>query len=402
MVFNPAMHSLRIYPIQGLTWYVAQAGIKKEKLNDLSVMVLDSGTVGAVFTKNQFCAAPVKVCKYHLSIAPSIKALVINTGNANAGTGEKGWNDALLVCQSLATKLACQTEQILPFSTGVIMQPLPVDKIITGLNKLQPAHWEEVASAIMTTDTVPKLYSCSFTIQGKKVHITGVAKGSGMIHPNMATLLSFVATDASIHPKVLNQLLRETVEDSFNSISVDGDTSTNDSFVLVATGKSNLVLKDTSSTEYVLFRQALQQALIYLAKAIVKDGEGATKLISICVCQAESRAEAKKVGYRIATSPLVKTAFFASDANLGRILCAIGNSEIENFNPNQLRLFLNETLVFEQGAVSSTYTEALGQKILAQEEIQIQLELGRGIAAATIYTCDLSYDYIRINAAYRT
>ncbi|QRN41346.1 MAG: bifunctional glutamate N-acetyltransferase/amino-acid acetyltransferase ArgJ [Neisseriaceae bacterium] len=393
-----------LYDIKGTQLYVGQAGVKKSNHNDLTLFVLSPETkVSAVFTKNKFSAAPVQICQQHLKTKNNIRALVINTGNANAGTGQAGRDNALRICKKVSEKINCDISQVLPFSTGVIMEPLPVDKIISALDNVKKSYWDVVALAIMTTDTMPKACSKRIELQGNPIHITGVAKGSGMICPNMATLLSFVATDAKVSQPVLDDLIREVVEESFNSITVDGDTSTNDSFVLMATGEADgKIIEDINSVDYVQFKLALQEVVTELAKSIIRDGEGATKFITIQVNGANTRQEARKVGYSIANSPLVKTAFFASDANLGRILCAIGNSGIEDLDVSQVELFLDDILVSENGGVVSHYKEEYGQKIMAKPEITIQVELNRGQEKATVYTCDLSHDYVTINAEYRT
>ncbi|MCV2503363.1 MAG: bifunctional glutamate N-acetyltransferase/amino-acid acetyltransferase ArgJ, partial [Neisseriaceae bacterium] len=348
-------------------------------------------------------AAPVQICKQHLNAKNNIRALVINTGNANAGTGQSGRDNALKICQKVAEKINCDVKQVLPFSTGVIMEPLPADKIIAALDNIKESYWDVAASAIMTTDTVPKAYTKRIEVEGNPIHITGIAKGSGMICPNMATLLSFVATDAKVSQQVLDSLIDEVVEKGFNSITVDGDTSTNDSFVLMATGKTNAkIIEDINSSEYAQLKLALQEVVTELAKSIVRDGEGATKFITIQVNGAKMHQEARQVGYSIANSPLVKTAFFASDANLGRILCAIGNAGVEDLDVSQIQLFLDDVLVSEKGGVASQYKEEDGQRVMAKPEITVQVELNRGKEKATVYTCDLSHDYVTINADYRT
>ncbi|MDF0604322.1 bifunctional glutamate N-acetyltransferase/amino-acid acetyltransferase ArgJ [Neisseriaceae bacterium TC5R-5] len=393
-----------LYPIAGLQLSVAAAGIKTAARNDVLVIHLDKGnTVAGVFTQNRFCAAPVQISKQHLEASVQTRALIINTGNANAGTGEQGRADALQVCQSLAAELGCEVEQILPFSTGVILEPLPVDKIIQALPARQAADWSTAAAAIMTTDTTPKAASVQLAIEGHSVHITGIAKGAGMIHPNMATMLSFIATDASITRPVIRQLLKEVAELSFNCISVDGDTSTNDSFMLIATGKSTAPLIDSvSHPAYSVLKQALLKLAIELAQAIIRDGEGATKFITIQVQGGRSVDECKQVAYAIARSPLVKTAFFASDPNLGRLLCAIGYAGVQDLDVNRVKLYLDDVLVASNGGRHPQYQEEDGQRVMQQAEITVKILLDRGAAEATVWSCDFSYDYVKINADYRS
>ncbi|MDO5686479.1 MAG: bifunctional glutamate N-acetyltransferase/amino-acid acetyltransferase ArgJ [Neisseria sp.] len=390
--------------IDGIQIYVGQAGIKRADKDDVTLMVLaPSANVAGVFTRNRFCAAPVQIGKNHLQAAQGIRALVINTGNANAGTGQSGRDNALLVCAAVAKQIDCEVAQVLPFSTGVILEPLPTDKILAALPKVKPVHWDRAAAAIMTTDTVPKAASRQVEIDGKTVSVTGIAKGAGMICPNMATMLSFVATDAAIAPQLLNQWVREIADISFNSITVDGDTSTNDSFVLIATGKAGLpaVTADDNDAARQI-KAALSEVAVELARAIVRDGEGATKFITIQVNAAASREEARRVAYTIAHSPLVKTAFFASDANLGRLLCAIGNAGIEDLDVNKVSVFLDNVLVAENGGRAELYQDEDGQRVMAKPEITVRVELQRGEAKATVYTCDLSHEYVSINADYRS
>ena len=392
-----------MYKRQGVDCFVGSAGIKKTGMKDMVVLLLAEGTqVAAVFTQNQFCAAPVQLSRELLQEGKAIRALVINRGNANAGMGEKGLKDAKAIAQEVEQVFALPPKSVLSFSTGVILEPLPVDKMKDALYQLENATWDQVAESIMTTDTVPKIYGEELVLAGKKVKIAAVAKGSGMIHPNMATLLSFMATDVKIERIFLQKIIKEISSRSFNCISVDGDTSTNDSFVLIATGTAGVEIKDEKSADYDLLKEALQRGALHLAKAIVQDGEGATKFICIKVKKARSVAEAKRVGFIIARSPLVKTAFFASDANLGRILCAIGNSAIENLDIHALRVWMGDILVVEKGGRALNYEEAQGIKVMAQKEITITVDLARGSEEATLYTCDLSYDYVKINAEYRT
>lgn len=389
--------------IDGIQVYVGQAAIKEEGRDDITLMVLSpSSTVAGVFTQNRFCAAPVLIAQQHLAES-NIRALVINTGNANAGTGVQGHQDALAICAAAAQQVGCESQQVLPFSTGVILEPLPTDRIVHALGKVTPVHWDRAAAAIMTTDTVAKSASRQIEWEEQTISITGIAKGSGMICPNMATMLGFIATDAAIEQSVLKKMVKEVADNSFNCISVDGDTSTNDSFVLIATGKSRSS-KITSDTveAYAKVKTAIQEVALELAKAIVRDGEGANKFISIVVQQAKSVEEARKVAYTIAHSPLVKTAFFASDANLGRILCAIGNSGIADLQADQVRLFLDNVLVAENGGRAELYTDEDGQRVMNKAEITVRVELQRGYEQATVYTCDLSHDYVRINADYRS
>ena len=399
-----AADAAQILAIDGTQVYVGQAGVKKAERDDLTLVVLNAAnSVGAVFTQNRFCAAPVQIAKQHLAADAGIRALVINTGNANAGTGQQGRDDALAVCRAVAEQVGCAPEQVLPFSTGVILEPLPLAKITAALPTVKPVHWSHAAAAIMTTDTVPKAASRTLYIDGDKVHFTGIAKGAGMIHPNMATMLGFVATDAAIAQPVLQQMVAEVAEVSFNAISVDGDTSTNDSFVVVATGKSDLPkISAVADTNYAAVKAVLADLALELAQAIVRDGEGATKFITVAVKNARSTEEARAVGYAIARSPLVKTAFYASDPNLGRILCAIGYAGIADLDVDALQVYLGDVLVAEHGGRAAGYTEAAGQAVMAEAEITITVDLHRGEAAAHIYTCDFSKEYVAINADYRS
>lgn len=390
--------------IDGIQVYVGQAGIKRAEKDDITLMVLaPSASVAGVFTQNRFCAAPVYVCKSHLQAGGDIRALVINTGNANAGTGQSGREHALAVCAAVARQIECEVSQVLPFSTGVILEPLPVDKIITALPKVKPVHWDRAAGAIMTTDTVPKAASRQIEIDGKTVSVTGIAKGAGMICPNMATMLSFIATDAAIGQELLNQWVKEIADASFNCVTVDGDTSTNDSFIIIATGKAGVpeVVNNEGETARRI-KAALTEVALELARAIVRDGEGATKFITIQVNGAVSREEARRVAYTIAHSPLVKTAFFASDANLGRLLCAIGNAGIVDLDVDKVAVFLDNVLVAENGGRAELYKDEDGQRVMAQAEITVRVELNRGEAKGVVYTCDLSHDYVSINADYRS
>ncbi|QEL56997.1 bifunctional glutamate N-acetyltransferase/amino-acid acetyltransferase ArgJ [Chromobacterium paludis] len=400
---NPPQAKL-LPAIAGVELLVGSAGIKTPGRKDVLVIKLDKGnTVAGVFTRNRFCAAPVRLCQQHLAAGVQIRALVVNTGNANAGTGVDGHNRALAVCQAVADQHQLRLEQVLPFSTGVILEPLPADKIIGALPSLHQADWAEAAQAIMTTDTLAKAASRSVQIGGKLVTITGIAKGSGMIHPNMATMLGFVATDAAVTRPLLNQLVKEVADQSFNSITVDGDTSTNDSFILISTGKSEAELIDSAeSPAYQQLKQALLDVAIELAQAIVRDGEGATKFITVEVNGGRSVAECKDVAYAIARSPLVKTAFFASDPNLGRLLAAIGYAGVADLDVERLSLYLDDVLVACDGGRNPAYKEEQGQAVMNQSEITVRVELGRGAACAKVWTCDFSYEYVRINADYRS
>ena len=399
-----AADAAQILAIDGTQVYVGQAGVKKAGRDDLTLVVLNAAnSVGAVFTQNRFCAAPVQIAKQHLAADAGIRALVINTGKANAGTGQQGRDDALAVCRAVAEQVGCAPEQVLPFSTGVILEPLPLAKITAALPTVKPVHWSHAAAAIMTTDTVPKAASRTLYIDGDKVHFTGIAKGAGMIHPNMATMLGFVATDAAIAQPVLQQMVAEVAEVSFNAISVDGDTSTNDSFVVVATGKSDVPkISAVADSNYAAVKAVLADLALELAQAIVRDGEGATKFITVAVKNARSSEEARAVGYAIARSPLVKTAFYASDPNLGRILCAIGYAGIADLDVDALQVYLGDVLVAEHGGRAASYTEAAGQAVMAEAEITVTVDLHRGEAAAHIYTCDFSKEYVAINADYRS
>lgn len=390
--------------ISGIQMVTAKAGIKKENHPDLTAIFLDQGcTVAGVFTQNRFCAAPVIISKKHLSSGADIRALVINTGNANAGTGEAGRLAALSVCDALAQQYGYQSNQVLPFSTGVILEPLPIDKIINAIPSFQAASWLDAATAIMTTDTQPKVASTKVIISGEEISLTGISKGSGMICPNMATMLGFVATDAAITQGVLDTLIKEVADVSFNAITVDGDTSTNDSFILIATGKSNLPIIDSvDSDAYVQIKKALSRVALELAQAIIRDGEGATKFITINVSGGRSKQEVKQVAYAIAHSPLVKTAFFASDPNLGRLVCAIGYSGVPDLDVDKVKLYLDDVLVVENGGRAISYQEADGVRVMAKPEISVNVQLNRGSYETTVYTCDFSYDYVKINADYRS
>jgi glutamate N-acetyltransferase/amino-acid N-acetyltransferase len=401
-----------LFPVPGVRWGIAEAGIRKAGRKDLSVLLLDEGSVvGGVFTQNRFCAAPVQICRENLALnsgaTHGIRAMVINTGNANAGTGADGLMRARATCIALAQQLNVAPEQILPFSTGVIMEPLPHDRIAAGLPAAladaHAGHWARAAEAIMTTDTVAKAFSKRITLGGVSVTITGISKGAGMIRPNMATMLGFMATDACVSQSLMAQLARELAEGSFNRVTVDGDTSTNDSFVIVATHQArHAVIESLDSADGRTLKAAMLGIAQQLAQAIVRDGEGATKFITIRVEGGQSGDECRKVAYAIAHSPLVKTAFFASDPNLGRILAAVGYAGIEDLDQTLIDLYLDEVLVAKNGGRHVDYIEADGQRVMKQSEILVRVVLGRGDAVDTVWTCDLSYDYVKINADYRS
>ncbi|CAM8328990.1 bifunctional glutamate N-acetyltransferase/amino-acid acetyltransferase ArgJ [Candidatus Methylopumilus universalis] len=396
-----------ISPIKGISLGTAKAHIKKPNRKDLLLVTIAEGSrVSGVFTQNAFCAAPVLLCKEHLKNESGIRALIINTGCANAGTGEEGISKAKETCQAVSELLSINSRQVLPFSTGVILESLPIDKIKNGLpdtvKNLDPAHWFDAAEAIMTTDIAPKGASRRIKIQDREIFISGVSKGSGMIHPNMATMLSFIATDASINQILLDKLLKEVTQQSFNCITVDGDTSTNDSFILIATGHAGNREIIEEDNDYEILKAAILEVAIELAQAVVRDGEGATKFITIQVESGLDNAECRKVGFAIAHSPLIKTAFFASDPNLGRILAAIGYAGIESLDISKIELYLGDFLVAEKGGRATSYTEHQGQEVMKHSEISMRILLNRGHAKATIWTCDFSYDYVKINADYRS
>jgi glutamate N-acetyltransferase/amino-acid N-acetyltransferase len=397
-----------LHPIPGVRLGVTEAGVRKAQRKDLTVMLLDEGaSVAGVFTQNRFCAAPVQVCREHLAAGRGIRAIVINTGNANAGTGQTGLQHARRTCQALAALLGVAAEQVLPFSTGVIMEPLPLDRIEAGLPAAvadaREDHWARAAEGIMTTDTVPKACSTQLVIDGVPVRITGISKGAGMIRPNMATMLGFLATDARISQAVMQQLALELAEGSFNRITVDGDTSTNDSFVVIASNKAgHAPIEDLESPAGRQLRQAMLEVARQLAQAIVRDGEGATKFITIRVEGGRSSAECRQVAYAIAHSPLVKTAFYASDPNLGRILAAVGYAGIADLDQSSIDLYLDDVHVAERGGRHPLYREEDGQRVMKQSEITVRVRLGRGTAQETVWTCDLSHDYVSINADYRS
>jgi glutamate N-acetyltransferase / amino-acid N-acetyltransferase len=396
-----------LHPVAGVRIGVAEAGIRKAGRKDLTVLLLDEGAaVAGVFTQNRFCAAPVQVCREHLARG-DIRALVINTGNANAGTGEEGLARARATCSAAAKLLKVAPQQVLPFSTGVIMEPLPIERIEAGLPAAiadaQPAHWLRAAEGIMTTDTLPKAFSRQLQLEGATVTITGISKGAGMIRPNMATMLGFLATDAQIDPRLLPELAFELAEASFNRITVDGDTSTNDSFVVVATQRAkHPVITSLHTSAGAALKQAMTEVAQQLAQAIVRDGEGATKFITVRVEGGRDAAECRQVAYAIAHSPLVKTAFFASDPNLGRILAAVGYAGIADLDQAKIELHLDDVHVATRGGRHPAYREEDGQRVMKQQEITVRVGLGRGSAADQVWTCDLSHDYVSINADYRS
>jgi glutamate N-acetyltransferase/amino-acid N-acetyltransferase len=393
--------------VQGVRLGVTEAGIRKPNRKDLLLISLEEGTkVAGVFTRNRFCAAPVIVAKSNIH-SGRVRALIVNTGCANAGTGEDGILKAAQTCAEVSRLLDCAADEVLPFSTGVIMEPLPVDRIARGLPRcvagLSETNWADAACAIMTTDTVAKAFSRQVDIGGRTITVTGIAKGSGMIRPNMATMLGFIATDASVDRKLLQQAISEAADCTFNCVTVDGDTSTNDALILMATGRSGAPeITSDDSPEYSLLLQAITAIASGLAQALIRDGEGATKFITIQVRGGVTETECRSIGYAIAHSPLVKTAFFASDPNLGRILAAIGYAGIEDLDVSKVDLYLDEVLVAKSGGRAPTYREQDGQRVMKQDEIKVRVELNRGASCATLWTCDLSHDYVSINADYRS
>ena len=397
-----------LFAVPGVRIGVAMAGVRKANRRDLVVFALDAGTaVAGVFTSNRFCAAPVQVCREHLAAGHGIRAMVINTGNANAGTGADGLARARRTCATAAALMGLQPAQVLPFSTGVIMETLPVERIEAGLPAalaaLQSAGWADAAQGIMTTDTLPKAASRQVLIEGRTVTVTGISKGAGMIRPNMATMLGFMATDAVIAPHLLDTLVQQAADQSFNRITIDGDTSTNDSFVLMATHRAgHTAITDLASAAGRALSEAVFAVASELAQAIVRDGEGATKFIRIQVQGGRDVAECRLVAYAIAHSPLVKTAFFASDPNLGRILAAVGYAGITDLDQGLIDLFLDDVHVAHQGGRHPAYQEADGQRVMKQSEITVRVDLHRGAAQAEVWTCDLSHDYVSINADYRS
>lgn len=395
-----------LHPVAGFRIGTTSAGVKKPGRKDLVLMEIAEGaSTAGVFTLNQFCAAPVRICKSHLQQGmPSY--LVINTGNANAGTGKQGHQDALDVCQAVADRAGVNLAQVLPFSTGVIGEKLPKERIITAIpsafDALSENGWLEAASGIMTTDTRPKAYSMQLEHQGQVITLTGISKGAGMIKPNMATMLAYIATDACVEPALLQSLLSRAADQSFNRITIDGDTSTNDSCMLVATGASGVEVTEDNGELLALFSNAVDTVLLELAQAIIRDGEGATKFVTISVEQAASSDEALKVAYAVAHSPLVKTALFASDPNWGRILAAVGYAGVDNLDVDTLQIWLGEACIVENGGRAAGYTEEAGQAVMNREEITIRIILNRGDKQETVWTTDLSKDYVAINADYRS
>lgn len=397
----------QLFPVAGVRLGVAEAEIRKKNRRDLTLVALDAGcTVAGVFTQNRFCAAPVQICRKHLAAGTEIRALVVNTGIANAGTGEPGRQAAQATCEAVGELLGVGAEQVLPFSTGVILELLPVDRIKAGLPAvfadLKADNWHAAAHGIMTTDTVAKAASRIVTVNGKNVTISGVSKGAGMIRPNMATMLGFLATDAGIAQSLLDKLVKEAADASFNCITVDGDTSTNDSYVMIATGQSGAAFANESDAGWPEVKAAIIAVSVELAQAIVRDGEGATKFITVAVEGGKTIEECRQVGYAIGHSPLVKTAFFASDPNLGRILAAVGYAGIGDLDVDGVRVWLDDVLVAEKGGRASAYKEEDGARVMAQAEITVRVDLGRGAAEASVFTCDFSYDYVKINADYRS
>ncbi len=397
-----------LLPVNGVLLGITEANIKKPNRKDLLVIqIAPQSTVAGVFTQNRFCAAPVIVAKQHLAAGKGIRALVVNTGNANAGTGEQGLENARATCIAVAKLLGCEVEQVLPFSTGVIMEVLPVEKILAGLPQavanLKADNWLSASQAIMTTDIVGKAVSRQIKLGAVTVTVTGIAKGSGMIHPNMATMLGYIATDAAVSQAVLQQMVSHASDASFNCITVDGDTSTNDALMLIATSKSGAsTINDTGSEAFKQLQAVVTEVATLLAQAIVRDGEGATKFMTIKVEDGKDAAECKQIAYAVAKSPLVKTAFFASDPNLGRILAAIGYAGVADLDVEKIKLYLDDVLVAEHGGRAASYREEDGQRIMQQSDIGIRVMLGRGAATATVWTCDFSYDYVKINASYRS
>jgi glutamate N-acetyltransferase/amino-acid N-acetyltransferase len=397
-----------LLPVAGVRLGVAEAGIRKKDRKDLLVVeIAPESRVAGVFTRNRYCAAPVVVCRDHLEGDSRIRAIVVNTGIANAGTGEAGLASARASCAAVAKALGVEARSVLPFSTGVIMEHLPLERLVAGIPaavaSLREDAWAEAAAAIMTTDTVPKAVSRQVVIDGVRITVTGIAKGAGMIQPNMATMLGFIATDAAVGHDTLQDMVRFVADRSFNAVTVDGDTSTNDSFVLIATGRAgNPRIVGEGTAEFTRLAECVLEVAQRLSQAIVRDGEGATKFMTIVVDGGASREECLRVGKSIAHSPLVKTAFFASDPNLGRILCAVGNGGIADLDPEKVTLHLGDVLVAEKGGRAAGYTEEQGKAVMAPAEITVRVGLGRGVETATVWTCDFSYDYVKINADYRS
>lgn len=396
-----------IFPVAGVELGTTMAAIRKPNRRDVMVMRFCEGTQAAgVFTQNRFAAAPVQVCRAHQAVTKNVRALVVNTGIANAGTGETGLADARKTCERLAELVGCKSEETLVFSTGVIMEPLPMDRLLAGIpaavNNLCENNWIEAAQAIMTTDTVHKAFSTKALIDGKLITVTGISKGSGMIEPRMATMLGFIATDAGVAGDVLAKAAKRVADASFNRITVDGDTSTNDSFITIATGRSELKIESEDDPRFEALVGALTIVGQHLAQSMIRDGEGATKFITVQVEGARTQAEALQVCYAVAHSPLVKTAFFASDPNLGRILAAVGNSRVDDLDAGRVNLWLNDVLVAVNGGRAPDYREEDGVRVMAQPEITVRIDLGRGSAQEIVWTTDLSHDYVSINADYRS
>ena len=404
----PLPDDATLYPIAGVRIGVTEAGVRKANRKDLTVVLMDEGaSVSGVFTSNRFCAAPVQVCREHLASGQSMRAMVINTGNANAGTGADGLSRARSTCAALATRLGIDATQVLPFSTGVIMETLPVDRIVAGLDAAiadaAAGHWLKAAEGIMTTDTQPKAFGAQGLVGGKQISVTGISKGAGMIRPNMATMLGFIATDANVDQAVMKQLSLELAEGSFNRVTVDGDTSTNDSLVVIASNKAgNTPIDSLASPDGQALKALMLEVARNLAQAIVRDGEGATKFISVVVEGGRNAEECRKVAYAIAHSPLVKTAFYASDPNLGRILAAVGYAGIDDLDQTGIELFLDDVHVATKGGRNPSYREEDGQRVMKQSEITVRVGLGRGNATETVWTCDFSHEYVTINADYRS
>jgi glutamate N-acetyltransferase / amino-acid N-acetyltransferase len=396
-----------LFAVAGVELGWAEAGIRKAGRRDLLVVrIADGASVAGVFTQNRFAAAPVLVCREHLASHKAMRALLVNTGNANAGTGEPGLQATRASCAALARLIACDAQQILPFSTGVIMEAMPIERLIAGLPEavgcLSPNHWLAAAETIMTTDTIPKAVSRRVDVDGIGMTLTGISKGAGMIRPNMATMLGFIATDIAIAPALLQQLTQQACEQSFNCITIDGDTSTNDSFIVIATGQGAGRIESADEPLCAAFASALTDVARELAHAIVRDGEGATKFIEVRVEQAGSEQEARRVAYAVAHSPLVKTAFFASDPNLGRILAAVGYAGIDDLQPDRVQMHLDDVYVVRDGGRHPEYSEEDGQRVMKKAEIVVRLQLGRGRAMASVWTTDLSHEYVSINADYRS
>ena len=404
----PLPDAATLFPISGVRIGVTEAGVRKAGRKDLTVVLIDAGaSVSGVFTSNRFCAAPVQICRDHLTAGKGVRAMLINTGNANAGTGADGLARARTTCEALAQRLQIGVDQILPFSTGVIMESLPHERIIAGLDAAiadaRGDNWQRAAEGIMTTDTQPKAFGAQAIVGGKPIHITGISKGAGMIRPNMATMLGFIATDACVSQSVMQQLARALAEGSFNRVTVDGDTSTNDSLVIIASNQAgNAPVTDLDSADGRALTAAMLGVARQLAQAIVRDGEGATKFITVQVEGGRNAEECRKVAYAIAHSPLVKTAFYASDPNLGRILAAVGYAGIDDLDQSAIELHLDDVHVATQGGRNPAYREEDGQRVMKQSEITVRVGLGRGTATETVWTCDFSHEYVTINADYRS